>query len=170
MKTIKQIAKAHGVSDRTVRAWLTQARKVLGNDGIGGYEDGRLVFTSDEVNTLASYGRQAVPGSEPSVEVLTPDIEPDQVLAIEPVQSQAPALFSFHIEHLTIQTPRTDTTAIDTQADQYQAISQNAFGAIAQHLTDDLVGMIRTAKSQNRHGVLGAQAMAGTAAIKELQP
>lgn len=170
MKTIKQIAKAYDVSDRTVRSWLTQARKELGSESIGGYEDGRLVFAADEVETLARYGRQSAPGSTPTSEVITPDIEPAEILAIEPVQNQAGALFSFNIEHLTIHTHRTDTTALDTQADQYQAVTQHAIGAIAQHLTDDLVGMIRTAKAQNRHGVLGAQAMAGTAAVKELQP
>jgi hypothetical protein len=166
VQTIKQIAKAHGVTDRTVRSWLKSARKELGSDCIGCYEDGRLVFTADEVETLAGYGRVSTPGAVPVPDVIEVDIEP--AMELQPVQQQAPALIAFHVENLTIQTNQTDTTALDMQADAFQGLTQQAFGAIAAHLKDDLIGMVRTAKSQNRHGVLGAQAAASTAAIKEL--
>jgi hypothetical protein len=168
VQTIVQIAKAYGVSDRTVRSWLKEARKVLGSDGIGRYEGGKLAFTPDEVKTLASYGRQSAPGAEPVAEVLTPELEPDSVLDVAPVQSQAGPLVMFNIKHLTVQTRQTDTTSLDTEADQLQALTQNAFGALARHLADDLTGLVRTAKAQNRHAVLGAQAAASTAAIQEL--
>lgn len=168
MQTIKQIANAYTVSDRTVRTWLKLARKDAEGEAIGSYEDGRLVFTPHEVQLLASYGRQAEPGSEPAVEVLTPELEAEMV-TIEPRQQQAGPLITFNIQHVTVVNRRTDTTDLDTEADTFQAVTRNAFQGIAQHLTDDLVGMIRSAKSQNRHAVLGAQAAAGTAAVGELQ-
>lgn len=61
MQSIKQVATAHGVSDRTVRNWLESARKEVGS--IGTMRNGKLVFTPEEIATLASYGRQSEPES-----------------------------------------------------------------------------------------------------------
>lgn len=57
MQSIKQVASAHGVSDRTVRNWLNAARQD-GKD-LGNMRNGKLFFTAEEAENLASYGRQA---------------------------------------------------------------------------------------------------------------
>ena len=56
MQSIKEVATAYDVSDRTVRNWLEAARKQHGSLGI--MRAGKLMFTASEVTTLASYGRQ----------------------------------------------------------------------------------------------------------------
>ena len=165
--TVKDIAKHYAVTDRSVRNWLKDARKDLGIESLGSYEKGRLVFSPDEVEILAGYGSK-VAGSEPVTEILTPELEPDQIIDINPKQSQAPALVMFNIQNVTIQSRRTDTTALDTEADQLLELTQRAFAAISQDMADDLIGCVRTAKAQNRHAILGAQAAASTAAVKEL--
>lgn len=165
--TVKDIAKHYAVTDRSVRNWLKDARKELGSDSLGSYEKGRLVFNPSEVEILAGYGSK-VAGSEPVTEVLTPEIEPDQIIDVVPKQSQATALMTFNIQNLTIQTNRTDTTDLDMHGDQLLEITQKAFSVMTQDMADDLKGLVRTAKAQNRHAVLGAQAAASTAVIQEL--
>jgi len=57
MQSIKQVANTHGVTDRTVRNWLSDARQ----DGkeLGTMRSGKLYFTAEEVAELSSYGRQS---------------------------------------------------------------------------------------------------------------
>jgi hypothetical protein len=55
MQSVRQVATAHGVTERTVRNWLEAARKERGSIGI--MRAGKLLFTSEEVDGLAQYGR-----------------------------------------------------------------------------------------------------------------
>lgn len=82
MQSIQQVAKAHHVSDRTVRNWLASARK----DGkeLGTMRTGKLFFTSEEVEELASYGRQA-DAVEP--EPLKAEIVPDDFFKSSELQA-----------------------------------------------------------------------------------
>lgn len=165
MQTIKDVSNAYRVTDRTVRNWLKVARKELGKNGIGSYEDGRLVFTPEEVSTLASYGGRSE--ALPAVEVLEPEFEP-QSAEIQPYQREAAPIITFNIQSVHVRSNRMDTTGLDIQGDQHQEVAQQNFQGLAGILRDDLVGLVRQAKAQNRAAVMGAQAYASTEAVKEL--
>lgn len=166
MKTVKQIAKHYGVSDRTVRNWLKEARKELGSDGIGSYEKGRLVFTHAEAEKLRTYGADNTP--EPRVEVFHPEVSLDAAMVPVSAVQQAQPLVPIHIESVTFVMPSADTTVIDGAADGLQNMAAKAFQGIADVMRADLIQQVNVAKAQNRYGVMGAQAQAATDALKEV--
>lgn len=166
--TVKDIAKHYAVTDRSVRNWLKDARKELGSESLGSYEKGRLVFNPNEVETLAGYGSK-VAGSEPVVEVIEPEmVIPSEsiVLDIRPVD--AAPIINFHFHEIKIQGTPVDTTNMEIQTDQFNAITSQSFGAIQQLLINQAVGELHTAKTQLSHGIAGMKATALTEAIRQV--
>jgi hypothetical protein len=167
--SIKDIAKHYGVTDRSVRNWLKDARKELGNDFLGSYEKGRLVFSPDEVETLASYGSK-VSGSEPVTELIEPEFDvPEDAVALDIRPIQAAPIVNFHFHAIKIQSNPVDTTAMEIQTDQFNQVTAQNMGAVQQLLIDQAVGELHTAKTQISHGIAGMKAMALTEAIRQVK-
>lgn len=166
--TIKDIAKHYAVTDRSVRNWLKDARKALGNDFLGSYEKGRLVFSPEEVETLASYGSKTA-GSEPVVEVLDPEmVAPSESIALDVRPIEAAPIINFHFHEIKVESNPVDTTNMEIQTDQFNAITSQNFGAIQQLLINQAVGELHTAKTQLSHGIAGMKATALTEAIRQV--
>lgn len=166
--TVKDIANHYAVTDRSVRNWLKDARKDLGKDSLGSYEKGRLVFSPEEVEILATYGSK-VAGSEPVVEVLDPEmVAPAESIALDIRPVEAAPIVNFHFHEIKVQTNPADTTNMEIQTDQFNNITSQNFGAIQQLLINQAVGELHTAKTQLSHGIAGMKAMALTEAIRQV--
>lgn len=161
MKTISQIAKEKGRTDRTVRSWIKAYE--TGYGGVGSWKGNARVFSDEEIAAFCPEIEDATP--EPVYEVINPDPAYSVTYSNESPRQSAPALVPVNIENLNITIVQQDTDSLVGQAEQLKGITANAFGALQNVMTERLVGQIRLAEAQNIQAVAAAQATAATKAV-----
>lgn len=161
MKTISQIAKLKGRTDRTVRSWIKSHEENYG--GIGAWKGNARIFTDEEISAFCPEVEDATP--EPVYEVINPDPVYSVSYSNESPRQSAPALVPVNIENLNITIVQQDSDSLIGQAEQLKGITANAFGALQNVMTERLIGQIRLAEAQNQQAVAAAQATAATKAV-----
>lgn len=161
MKTISQIAKEKGRTDRTVRSWIKAYESSQG--GVGSWRGNARVFSDDEISAFSPDVEDATP--EPVYEVINADPAYTVTYDNQAPRTAAPALVPVHIENLNITIVQQDTDSLLGQAEQLKGITASAFGALQNVMTERLVGHIRLADAQNQQAVAAAQATAATKAV-----
>ena len=161
MQSIKQVATAHGVSDRTVRNWLVAARK----DGksLGIMRSGKLFFAADEVFQLSSYGRQ--PDEH---EVVEPEFVDDFESQMVVHRPSAGGLVPINIQNLTINITQANTALLERETVHYQGVNAAGLNAIGEYIQADLNTTVHHVVAQNRHAVAGLAAQASVSLANSL--
>lgn len=162
MKTIEQIAKAKKRTPRTVRNWI--AIYETENGRLGNWQGNARVFSDEEIALFAPAATEPVE-AEPAYEVINPEPVSSVNIAYQPPRAPAPALVKVENLNVNVTVVQKDVDALDRESDTLKGITATAFDALKGLMTDELVGDIRLARSQNRQAVAAAQATAATQAV-----
>lgn len=163
--TFNQVAAIYHCNTRTVRNWYKLHCEAINKKSYGRMVQSTRKFTEDEVEVLASYGTKVAHTET----VIEPEVvEPGQLIQATEVDEQSSALFNFNIGTLQINLRNTDTGKLENQTDQLKQVTQRAFTALSNIMTNDLAAEVKQAMVQNRHAVAGMQAQASTEVVKHL--